>query len=212
MKLSPDQIVCILLWALWCALHSLLIALPVTGYLKKRLGGGYRFYRLSYNLVAVATLIPLALYTYALDGAPIFRWDGLLAVFKYLLLAGSLFLFIAGARQYHLPIILGTAQIRSGKAGRVIPEHDLFATSGILGVIRHPWYTAGIMIVWSKDFSLFGLLVNLVLSAYLLVGAYLEERKLLHKFGDRYREYQERVSMMLPCKWLRARISRPGTV
>ncbi len=208
MELSSDQLVAVLLWALWCSAHSLLIAVPVTEFLKRRLSGGHRFYRLVYNLIAVATVTPLALYTIALDGKPIFRWNGLLDPIKYLLLAASLFLFIAGARQYDLSRILGTAQIRAGETGRSPSEQHAFTTSGILGIIRHPWYAAGIMMVWSKDFSLFGLLVNTVLSTYLVAGAFLEERKLLREFGDRYREYQGKVSMMFPAKWIRTMISK----
>jgi len=36
------------------------------------------------------------------------------------------------------------------------------------------------------------------------VGTLLEERKLVHEFGDAYRAHQERVSMFVPLKWLRS--------
>jgi protein-S-isoprenylcysteine O-methyltransferase Ste14 len=209
MGLSDDQIAVVLLWILWCAIHSVLIALPVTGYLKKRLGEGYRFYRLIYNLVALGTVIPLALYTFSTDGQPIFSWEGPLAIPKYLLLAASLFLFAAGARQYSLSKLVGIDWIRTREASRGISGADAFSTSGVLGVIRHPWYTAGILMVWSRDFSLLGLLLNIVFSAYFVTGAYLEERKLLREFGAGYREYRKRVSMMFPCKWIKSIIAGP---
>jgi beta-lactamase class D len=47
--------------------------------------------------------------------------------------------------------------------------------------------------------------VNLVLSAYLVIGTLLEERKLMLEFGKEYRDYQGRVSMFLPIKWLNPR-------
>jgi len=34
--------------------------------------------------------------------------------------------------------------------------------------------------------------------AYILIGILLEERDLVEMFGDRYREYKKRVSMLLP--------------
>jgi protein-S-isoprenylcysteine O-methyltransferase Ste14 len=40
-----------------------------------------------------------------------------------------------------------------------------------------------------------------VLSAYLVIGTLLEERKLVLEFGDKYREYQRQVSMFIPLKW-----------
>jgi hypothetical protein len=44
-----------------------------------------------------------------------------------------------------------------------------------------------------------------VLSAYLVVGTLLEERKLVIEFGEESRRYQSRVSMFIPVKWLTAR-------
>ena len=42
------------------------------------------------------------------------------------------------------------------------------------------------------------LVTNLVLTAYFVIGAILEERKLVAEFGEEYREYQKRVPMLVP--------------
>jgi protein-S-isoprenylcysteine O-methyltransferase Ste14 len=39
-----------------------------------------------------------------------------------------------------------------------------------------------------------------VLTIYLVVGAILEERKLVAEFGEAYREYQGKVPMFVPAK------------
>jgi len=84
-------------------------------------------------------------------------------------------------------------------------ESGVFDSSGVLGVVRHPWYVAVfILLLWAKDLNLTGITINLVLSAYLVIGTLLEERKLVLEFGDKYRRYQQQVSMFFPLKWLRS--------
>ena len=195
------------LWILWCALHSVLITVTVTSYMKRKLGDGYRFYRLFFNAVALITLLPLAYYSIGMKGPPIFRWQGPSAIAKYLLLLTSLCLFIAGAKHYDLSQFLGIRQIRTGETNPTLSERDTFGTTGILSAIRHPWYVAGIMIVWARDISVSTLLNNIVISAYFVTGTILEERKLVREFGDNYREYQKRVSMFLPYKWAKAKVA-----
>jgi methanethiol S-methyltransferase len=202
MELPVTYLSVVLLWILWCALHSTLITTAVTDYMKKELGDRYRFYRLFYNTVAVVTLLPLVYYSISIQGAPIFRWQGPLAIAKYLLLVTSLYLFIAGARHYRVSQFLGIHQIKTGQANQTLSEHDTFDSTGILSVIRHPWYVAGMMIVWARDISLSILLNNIVICAYFVVGTILEERKLALQFGDKYRDYRRNVSMFFPYKWL----------
>jgi protein-S-isoprenylcysteine O-methyltransferase Ste14 len=40
-----------------------------------------------------------------------------------------------------------------------------------------------------------------VFTAYVVVGTLLEEKKLVAEFGEEYRSYQRRVSMLVPLKW-----------
>jgi methanethiol S-methyltransferase len=191
-----------LLWILWCALHSALITKAVTDYAKMKLGYQYRFYRLFFNIISLVTFAPLLYYSIAHRGPLVFQWEGPLLIVKYLLLAMSIYLFLAGARHYSMFQFFGIHQIKTGQTGPALSEHDTFDATGILGVIRHPWYTGGIMIIWSSDIYLSNLLNNIVISIYFVIGAFLEERKLLLEFGETYREYRKHVSMLIPYKWL----------
>jgi protein-S-isoprenylcysteine O-methyltransferase Ste14 len=194
-------------WVAWCTLHSTLISVPVTEYMKRKLGDGFRFYRLFYNIFSLATLVPLLLYTASMRQEPVFRWEGPLGIIPYILLATSIGLFIIGGRNYSLFQFLGIAQIKKGGTNRSLSGYGKFVVSGIHRVIRHPWYLGGIMIVWARDLSLSTILTNLVISFYFVIGTILEERKMVREFGEPYREYQRNVSMFFPYKWLKARIT-----
>jgi methanethiol S-methyltransferase len=207
MELTVKQVFSVFLWILWCTLHSTMIATPVTDYLKTKLGDRFRFYRLFFNAASLVTLLPVVYYSILTRQTPVFRWEGYLTIPKYLLLAASVTLFIAGGKHYSMAQFLGIRQIKTGRVNSVLSEYETFDTSGILSAIRHPWYTASLLFIWARDFSLLILLINIVLSAYFVVGTIFEERKLILEFGERYREYQKNVSMFIPYKWLKAKIA-----
>jgi len=100
---------------------------------------------------------------------------------------------------------LGIHQIRKDQARSAMTGSGDFDETGVLGIIRHPWYVAVFILLWTGDLNRAAIMVNLVLSACLIVGTLLEERKLVTEFGEEYRRYQERVSMFIPLKWLTAR-------
>ena len=83
-------------------------------------------------------------------------------------------------------------------------------SSGVLGLVRDPWYTAVVLLLWARDLDMAALVGNgLRRPVNIVVGTLLEERKLVYEFGDAYRSYQGRVSMFLPLKWIQRRIA-PG--
>jgi protein-S-isoprenylcysteine O-methyltransferase Ste14 len=179
-----------------------MVSETATGIMKRRLGGSFRFYRLFFNAVAVVTLIPLLLYSASVAGKPLFRWEGPLLAARYVLIACGVLLFIAGARHYRLGQFIGTSQLR-GISPAGLAAGGGIDSSGILGLIRHPWYTAVVLLIWARDLDTARLVENAVLTVYVLVGTLLEERKLVREFGGAYTSYRERVSMFVPLKWLR---------
>jgi protein-S-isoprenylcysteine O-methyltransferase Ste14 len=65
--------------------------------------------------------------------------------------------------------------------------------------VRHPLYLFSLIIIWSGPvFSLDRLLHNLLWSAWIVIGASLEERDLVACFGDAYQSYRKSVPMLLP--------------
>lgn len=94
--------------------------------------------------------------------------------------------------------LFGLTQVVSHFAGRMV-EPVKFKTPGLYRLIRHPIYLGFIIAFWSTPTMTLGhLLFAAVTTAYIFVGIYLEERDLVSMFGNEYRRYRERVSMLLP--------------
>jgi protein-S-isoprenylcysteine O-methyltransferase Ste14 len=188
---------------LWCALHSALIWPSVVRWFEARLGSGFRYYRVGFNAVSLLTLIPILVFGRQLSASsePVLRWDGPLIVVRIALLVTALALFLAGGRRYDTRAFLGLRQLQPGRA----PRHIRFSTGGVLEITRHPWYLGVLALIWARTLDPPVLVTNAVLTAYLIVGTLLEEHKLVAEFGDEYRAYQQRVSMLFPFKWLVSR-------
>ncbi len=202
--MTPDLWRLALLWTAWCALHSLLIARGVQRALQTRLGPRFRFVRVGFNVVAFVTFVPIYAYSLSLRGPVVFDWWGAWIPIGAPLLAASLALFWAGGRVYDLHVFLGLA----GRARSGMGAAGGLSRRGVLGAIRHPWYTAGLCILWVRPKDAASLVTSIMLSLYLVIGAYLEESKLLAEFGEEYRAYRREVSMFLPFRWVRARFAR----
>ena len=85
-----------------------------------------------------------------------------------------------------------------------------FYTPLLYKFVRHPIYLGFIIAFWAAPTMTVGhLLFAAVTTIYILLGIYLEEKDLVEMFGDQYREYRKRVSMLVPVagvlvSWLRA--------
>jgi methanethiol S-methyltransferase len=206
--ISQDYLALALLWIAFCIVHSVLISITVTDFLKRALGDKYRFFRLFFNVFSLTTVVPLLMYSHLTPWKTelIFAWKGNVRIIQYVLMALGVLLAITAARHYNIFQFLGVQQILKRRSGTAMTESGEFDSSGVLGIVRHPWYLAVFILLWSRDLSLAGLIINLVLSAYLLIGTLLEERKLVLEFGEKYAAYQRQVSMFIPLKWLRSRL------
>jgi protein-S-isoprenylcysteine O-methyltransferase Ste14 len=201
-------IVLAILWITWCALHSALISLAVTRWLRKKYPETLRYYRILYNLFAAATLIPVMIYTALQRGDPIVMWAGPWRLIPILLGTAALFFFAAGAQRYDFLQFIGLRQIKDEAACSVLTDDCSLDTGGVLSMVRHPWYSGGLLIIWARPLDVAAILTNLILSAYFVVGANLEEKKLKRQFGKPYSQYQRRVSMFFPLKWAKQLMSR----
>lgn len=190
----------VLLWILWCSLHSLLISRFFTARMKKILGIKFAYYRLAFNGFSLLTLIPVILYKELLPEKIIFSWPGPWKILQLGMYLASFVLFYGGYRVFDMRYVLGTKQVHEMREGRKIEPMD-FNSTGILEYVRHPWYSGAILLVWAfGPISDVSLVTKIILTAYIIIGTFLEEKKLICEIGEPYLEYRKRVPMLVPWK------------
>jgi protein-S-isoprenylcysteine O-methyltransferase Ste14 len=177
-------------------LHSWLASLQAKSLARRSLGRtADRVYRLAYNLVAVVCLLPVLALPAALPDQRLytipFPWTFLtLAVQGLAALA-----LLIGLLQTGVWSFIGIDQLLRA------PEHQPpeLVMNGLYRWVRHPLYTAGLVFIWLTPVMTWNVLaLNLGLTAYLIIGAYFEERKLVREYGEAYQRYQRCTPMFFP--------------
>ena len=192
--LSPWLI--LLAVALWGGVHSLLASQRAKDLAAHWLGSlAGRGYRLEYNLFSAFSFLPvLALALFLPDrrlySIP-FPWVLLTAAIQ----AVAVLVILAGLRQTGLLAFLGLRQM----LGSQIESQSPIIVHGLYRWVRHPLYTAGLVFIWLLPVKTLNVLVlNFGLSAYLVIGALFEERRLVREFGEAYLRYRAQTPMLIP--------------
>jgi len=192
-----EYLLIVLMWAGYCSLHSFLISTSFTNLMIRLLKNYYAFYRIFFVSISLILLIPLISYTNQFDSNIIITYSPPLNIVRYVLILCSLSMFFwAFFFDYDSLSFFGIRQVLN--FGKKIAPPDELKRNGLLGVVRHPMYFALIIYLWCQTFTATGIIVNIVLTIYIIMGTILEERKLILEFGDSYVKYQQEVPMLIP--------------
>lgn len=198
--LTRSVLILVSFCATWATVHSLLASRPVKQQVRERFGPQVdRWYHPAFVAFAGLTLWPIVPLLLRLTDRTLYvvraPWRWLMHAGQVLAGAG-----IAGAiAQVGFLRFLGLAQLLGWSSGDEPGGPQVLETTKFYGCVRHPMFLSGLLLIWLNP----TMTVNLVAAfgmatLYFLVGTFLEERKLVLKFGDTYRQYREEVSRLIP--------------
>jgi protein-S-isoprenylcysteine O-methyltransferase Ste14 len=94
--------------------------------------------------------------------------------------------------------LFGLRQAWAYAIGRTLPD-PTFKTPNVYRLVRHPMQLGFIIAFWAAPImTIDRLAVAVLLTGYITIALYFEERDLVTIFGGEYRRYQERVPRLLP--------------
>jgi protein-S-isoprenylcysteine O-methyltransferase Ste14 len=190
-----------LAWAAFAAFHSLTVSEGYERRVRRALGenafaGYHRLLFTAYSAVATAAAL---LYTHSLPDAPLYRISGLSRwVFHSAQALGVALLFwtpwdlkeFVGFRQWE--------RFRKGEEAGGGRNDRLFTGAGY-GLVRHPLYLGCSLILAFHPVQTRNSFASAAaIVAYFYIGTFFEERRMVRKFGEAYREYQRRVPRFFP--------------
>lgn len=194
-----EYLIVSLMWIGYCALHSYLISIRFTNSITRLLKNYYAFYRLFYVVFSLVLLIPLINYSSKIDSEIFVTYNSTWSLIRNIFTYGSLLIFFwAFFFNYDSLSFFGIRQLLSfGKVQEAHPSDEI-KRSGLLGMVRHPMYLCLIIYIWSQTFRILDVIVNMILTIYVIIGTLLEEKKLVLEFGESYLKYQQEVPMLIP--------------
>lgn len=187
------------LWTIaWCFGHSWFVSHRWRDFVQGAFPRYHVFRRLIYVVFSMLSLTVLMLWIRTLPENVLFTWTGTWSWIRWVGMAEAFFLFWLGVRSYDNRSVLGLTQAIDYLKGNNASE-PAFRENGILAIIRHPWYTGTlILLVFCLPWTDVNLVWRSIFIVYTLIGAELEERKLLKDFGAPYAAYRARVPRFFP--------------
>lgn len=197
-NIRSSPLIIFLAFALYGVVHSLLASIPAKDLAYTFFGkAADRTYRLFYNIFSFVTLLPILALPFTLLDVELYTipepWSFITKggqILALVLVAYSVF-------QTGIFKFIGFSQLMG------INDEEKLNTRGLYRHLRHPLYTFSLVFLWLTPTMTRNLaILYLSFSMYFIIGAVVEERKLVKTFRDEYLEYISKTPMFIPfLKW-----------
>ena len=184
--------------AIYGVIHSVLAAHRTKEVFKNWWGESnyLRFYRLFFSIQSAVLFVPVLLLVVILPDQIIYRipspWVYLTITLQVLAVVGIIHTIMLTGMLRFTGVLQAVDPTQSQK------PVDLVILS-LYRWVRHPIYTCMFLLVWMMPVMSWNILaLSIGISVYNVLGAILEERKLINEFGQAYEEYRRSTPFIIP--------------
>lgn len=181
------------LWICYFAMHSAMLAPKIKAHILSLTGLPENRYRVLYNIVAILGIVPPLIYYFSLPKESLMTEPNVFIEYMGLLLMGAaVYLAFKCFQGYSLGEFIGLETHENRKK---------LNTEGLNELVRHPLYFSALVFLFGgllRAPSYPYLVTMFWMVLYIVIGAHLEEARLVERFGKAYRDYQDKVPMLIP--------------
>lgn len=157
-----------------------------------------RHYHPATYAIASGIVLTMMVLLWQTSQTVLFRIQGPLQVVPRAISLLAIAGFIWGVRALRTFDAFGRIPIVVHLRGKQLRPPD-FVLRGPYLWVRHPLYFFMLVLIWSApNVTSDRLLLNVLWTFWIVLGSYLEEKDVVAEFGERYRDYQKTVPMLLP--------------
>jgi protein-S-isoprenylcysteine O-methyltransferase Ste14 len=180
-------------WQLYGLFHSLLASSAFKNVIEKTMPGLFKRYRFIFVISAILTPLPLLWFQVTHKSPDVWNSFREIRLLGGIMAGMGLALLRKAFAHYDSKLFLGLSQKRE--------DSETFKSNGLLAKMRHPLYTAILMILWgwflfSNSYN--NLAFSLANTLYIFIGIQWEEKKLIKQYGQKYMDYKAKVPMLIP--------------